>query len=145
MRIAITSFLLVLGTALIAYGWFRYRVAQAALKTEMVVKGRLASFENRKEVVVGGGVGYDTSRAQLWWIIEYTIPNSGTPRTLTVRDVQLRHIDNAAVGTPVDIAVDTQAPEQARLYKSQGDRAIYLSLFGMGTLLILFAILAWRS
>lgn len=145
MKIAIASFLLVLGAALIAYGWFRYRVAQTALKTEIVVEGRLASFENRKELVVGGGPGYDTSRAQLWWIIEYTLPNSGTPRTLAVRDVRLRHIDNAAVGTPVDIAVNPQAPEQARLYRAQGDRAIYLSLFGMGALLLLFAILAWRT
>lgn len=144
MKTAITLSLFILGIALIAYGWHRYQESLILAKTEVIVQGRIASFENRTELVVGGGAGYDTSQAMLWWIIEYSPPQSNAPLTLAVRDRQLRHVNQPAVGSPVSIAFNPDSPKQARLFKPQADRVIYLSLFGMGALILVAAAIAWR-
>lgn len=145
MKLIVALLLSGLGVVLFIYGWFRYQSSTAAAATEIVVTGHLVSFENRQAVRRDGDKPYKIRVSQLWWIIGYRLPDSPTPHTLAVPSTQLRHLNNVEPGARLDIAVNPLAPEQARPYDPQGDRVIYLSLFGMGGLLWVFAFLALRA
>lgn len=145
MKLIVALLLSVLGVVLFVYGWFRYQSSTAAAATEIIVTGHVVSFENRQVVRRDDGKTYKIRVSQLWWIIEYQLPDSSIPHTLAVASTQLRHLDKVEPGTHLDIAVNPLVPEQAHPHDPEGDRVIYLSLFGMGGLLWLFALLAWRA